>query len=85
MEAITDEYTRDYMRLLEGYTLVLGPPSFSGKWDEPGYPKDELAMLLTYWDRQEGRIQLQLDHSDKEVPVVVTLASYPTKHQLDSQ
>ena len=76
MERIEREYRAIYTRLKEEFIERCGPPSFTGSWEDSGFPEDELATLLTCWDFPEGRVHLAYDHPDKELPVFITLASY---------
>jgi hypothetical protein len=41
------------------------------------YPKDQSASILTYWNHPEGRLQVQFDQEDKELPFVISIACYP--------
>ena len=78
------EYRGHYDRLKEYYSVVLGPPNFSGAWGTAEYPEDEIAADITYWNHPEGRMQLEYDHPDKELPVFVSVSSFPV-HQQENQ
>jgi len=61
---------------------TLGAPTFSGD-DLP-----ELAhqvtdpLLVTYWEHNGDRLQLELSHEDQELPFVLALLCYPTPSRL---
>lgn len=74
---IEEEYKAQYNRLKEAYSWVLGPPAFSGAWGTDGYPEDEAAAQITYWDHPEARVQLEYDHPDKEYPVFIRTVLSP--------
>ena len=64
-----------YRRLTEEATAVLGPPVFSGSWEDPDYPEGEVSGDLTYWNHPGDRLQLLLEQPDRELPIVVALVS----------
>ena len=66
-----------YHELVTYYRGLLGEPSFSGSWDLPGYPQDEIATPLTIWNLQDGGFRVELEHADKELPIIVRLSSVP--------
>jgi hypothetical protein len=76
METIEAEYLDHYNHLKEYWVSVLGPPDFSGPWGTEGYPDDQGAVHITYWDHPEGRMQIEFDHPDKEYPMFVTAVCY---------
>jgi hypothetical protein len=76
MDRIWQEYMEHYNHVKEHCISALGPPDFSGFWGTEGYPDDQTATHLTYWDRPSGRMQVQFEHPDKEYPMFVTVACY---------
>lgn len=77
MENIWTEFTDHYNRLVERCSSMLGPPNFSGNWGMEGYPEGQSASDVTYWDHPKGRMQIELDHPDKELPMFVRVSCYP--------
>ena len=65
-------------RLAECQSL-LGRPDFFGEWDSPGYPDGEMATPIAIWELDECRIQLEYDHQDQEVPIIVRLTTLAQK------
>ena len=79
VERILIEYQGHYERLIEHYGSILRPPDFSGESGMNGYPEDQGAGYVTYWNKPEGRIQVEFDQSEKEAPVYVQVACYPVR------
>jgi hypothetical protein len=77
MESIWTEFTDHYNYVVEHCSSVLGPPSFSGNWRMEGYPEGQAASNITYWNHPKGRMQIELDHPDKEFPMFVRVVCYP--------
>ena len=65
-------------RLAECQSL-LGRPDFLGEWDSPGYPDEEMASPIAIWELDECRIQLEYDHQDKEIPIIVRITTLAQK------
>ncbi len=79
MEQVLNEYHERYLRLVVECSAALGTPAFSGAWGTLGYPEGQTADYVTYWDRDEGRVQLEETHPDKEFPVFVRIAAYQSQ------
>lgn len=76
MDSTTAEYQAYYNQLKEYCISVLGSPEFSGFWGTDGYPENQTANHITYWDQPEGRLQIEFEHPDKEYPMFVRVACY---------
>lgn len=76
MDAIISEYQNYYNNLKDYCILELGPPDFSGRWGTDGYPEDQTANHITYWNNPQGRMQIEYEHPDKEYPIIVRVACY---------
>jgi hypothetical protein len=78
MARIDAEYRATYHALRERYVAALGPPRFSGTWEDDGFPEDEpWVALLTYWDYPQTRVALLYEHPDQELPMFVTVQATP--------
>jgi hypothetical protein len=76
MDRAIAEYKDHYERLREYCISVMGPPDFSGSWGTSGYPEDQTSGHITYWNHARGRMQIELEHPDKEYPIFVRSACY---------
>lgn len=76
MDRAIVEYKDHYENLKEHSILVMGPSDFSGAWGTKGYPEDQMADHITYWNHPQGRLQIELEHPDKEYPIFVRAVCY---------
>jgi len=78
LEEVEAEFLHRYHQAVAEYSRTLRAPAFSGD-DVP-----ELAQqvsnpyVVTYWDSNGDRVQLELSHEDKELPFDLALLCYPT-------
>jgi hypothetical protein len=79
--ALYEQAKTIYHSLIDHARTLLGPPTFSGTWEEPDYPEGEVSANLTYWTHHGDRLQVIQDHPDKEFPIVVALESYPLSNE----
>ena len=77
MESIDAEFRERYVRLVERWTEVLGPPRFFGPWQAAGFSQGQAAAELTCWDGPEGRLQIELSDRGREFPFLIRVACYP--------
>jgi len=76
MDAVIYQYKNNYNQLKEYCISELGLPDFSGSWEMDGYPENQTADHITFWDNTQGRIQIEFEHPDKEYPIFVRIACY---------
>ncbi len=76
-EAIAEEANDHYAALQAQYVALLGEPAFAGYDYDDGYPADQTAWQLSYWTHPEGRLQLELDQQDSEMPYVIRVSCHP--------
>ncbi len=75
------EYETIFRDRLAECQVELGRPDFFGEWDAPGYPDEAMATPIAIWELDEIRIQLEYDHQDKEVPIIVRITTLaPESH-----
>jgi len=72
---LDDKLRNYYLWLVEHYAKMLGMPAFSGDRKSPGFPENELAKFLTLWTLRDGQFQVEYEHSEKELPIIVKLSS----------
>ena len=75
------EQVKEFAALVDHNTTILGSPNYAGAWGTPGYPEDQTAGFIVYWDRTGNRMQLERDRPDKEFPFTVRAASYPVRYE----
>lgn len=76
IDRIITEFEKLYIGLLDQYVTALGDPVFSGVLGDPDYPEDQGSWKLAFWNTPEGRMQVELDHPDKEYPIHIKIACY---------
>jgi hypothetical protein len=69
-------YLRHFERAKEQWAAILGTPRFAGTVGDPGYPKDQVAQRLAFWDQPAGRVQIEFEHPQPEHPVSVKASCY---------
>lgn len=74
-------FQAQYAKLVADYTTELGSPTFAGTNKEPGFPQGEIATWIAYWDLPTTRFQVKYDHQDRELPILIWVAS----SQLDNR
>jgi len=72
---LDDKLRNYYLWLAEHYAKMLGTAAFSGDRKSPGFPDNGLATFLTLWTLREGEFQVEYEHSEKELPIIVKLSS----------
>jgi hypothetical protein len=77
MASLEAAYQAYYTNLVAASVANLGRPRFSGTWETVGYPEEQTASHITYWDYPDGRAQIEYDHPDRELPIIVMIATYP--------
>ncbi len=70
------EFLQLFKDLKRHYTKVLGQPNYSGHQYEPDFPESENAWRLSYWRLGSVLFQVELDHSDKELPFFLGISWY---------
>ncbi len=80
VDVLTIQFQHIYDGLVASYIEELrAQPDFKGSWGEEGYPDDEVAWQIAFWNRPEegnSRLQLEFDHPDRESPLTIKLACY---------
>jgi hypothetical protein len=76
-EVLVNDYQKAYEELTVHYGKELGEPFYSGTWGDKSYPQHQYAWRLSFWQLEKDIFQVELDHPDKEYPVVVRVSWYP--------
>jgi len=77
VKIVEEVFEQHYHEAVAECVSFIGPPTFSGTQGESLYPESEIAWMIAYWNIDGDRLQIELDHPDKEVPVYVALSCYP--------
>jgi hypothetical protein len=76
IEKFGAEFEDAYLKTVGEYVKVLGEPTFSGGFDDTGYPNDEWVWQLSFWNLGRNQFRIELDQPDRELPFTLKLASH---------
>jgi hypothetical protein len=74
VQAIEDEFARDFRTVAAQVEAAWGPPDFIGYRTESEFPEFCTAEEFCYWRKGKRLAMIWWEHQDKEVPVLLTLA-----------
>jgi hypothetical protein len=76
VEEAERKFFLNYEEIKQACLDYFGRADFVGTWEAMGFLENLLASDIAYWNLPEGRLQVEYEHSDRELPIIIWLGWY---------